>query len=386
MDRVRLRRPSGAALTTAAYFAMMVVIGVVYGATGPTLRGLAAQAGVGLAQIGVILSARSFGYFLATTVVGRLIDRVHAHRVAAGVIVIAAALVALIPAARSLWVLALLMAGLGMTLAGLDVGSNTLVLRQRADRPGPYMNALHLFFGVGGFLAPFLVALTGSETAISWPYWTIALLILPIAGWLLLRPAPERDRSTAEEIPSKTVRGLLFLGCVVFFFYVGAEIGLSTWIYEYARLSFPAPLATGMTSAFWASFTLFRLLGVLVSAKVRARTVAVADLAVGIAGAGLLAIGRAVPPLIWVGTILCGGAIASFYATFLVLLSERIPMTGQRMGIVALSATVGSMSFPWVIGRVFEAFPLSMPLIIGADLALALGLLAVLLKRDWRTA
>jgi len=54
-DRLRL-------FSTAAYFASNAFIGVLGGAVGPTLGPFAAQVGVGLSTIGVILTARSLGY------------------------------------------------------------------------------------------------------------------------------------------------------------------------------------------------------------------------------------------------------------------------------------------------------------------------------------
>lgn len=368
------QRSPGGGQTTGAYFGMMVIIGVVYGAAGPTLRGLALQTGVGLAQIGVILSSRSFGYFLASTLAGRLIDRVHAHRFAAGVVLLCALLLALVPVARSLWVLALLTAAIGATLAGLDVGANVLILRLHADHPGPSMNALHLFFGLGGFLAPLLVVATGSETAIGWPYWAMALLILPVAAWILSRPVPPRWNVKHRVDAGRNPSGLIVLGCLVFFFYVGAEIGFSTWIYEYARLTLGGGAATPVTTAFWGAFTLLRFGGIFVAVHGNPRTIAAADLALGFVGSGLVAVGLICPVLVWIGTLLCGGAIASFYATFLVFLSERIPLTGQRVGLLALAATGGSMSFPWLIGRVFESTPMMMPVAVSLNLAIAFAL------------
>ena len=68
------------------------------------------------------------------------------------------------------------------------------------------MNGLHFFFGVGAFLSPILVAQAILRTGdITWGFWGLALLILPLFVWVLRLPAPRaayHDRS-----PERTPAG-----------------------------------------------------------------------------------------------------------------------------------------------------------------------------------
>jgi len=373
-------------LTTATYFASLAVIGLVYGATAPTLQSLATQAGVGLGTIGVILSARSLGYLVGASQLGRFLDRRGGHRFMAGILIACAILLAWVPVMRSLWSLALLMGFIGCTLAGPDVGSNTLMLRLRRDRPGPYMNALHLFFGLGALLSPLLVAATRSEGSVAAPYRWLALVVALIGGAFLFRPEPTIPARGSDVEESTQVRRTLLLACIPFALYVGAEVGFSSWVFEFARAMRTELGATSLTAAFWIAFTAFRFVGVLVAMKVSPFRVVMTCFVTGIAASGLLLASSSSSAGVWLGTILLGAGIAAIYPTFILLLGERMTMTGRRLGIVAVASTVGSMTFPWMIGRFFTSWgPEAVPLIVGADLAIASLVVAVVFRRPRST-
>ena len=72
------------------------------------------------------------------------------------------------------------------------------------------MNALHFFFGVGAVLAPIVIAgLVAFSGSITWAYWTLALLALPAALWLLPWPSP-----TAPAVAEVTATGAGFVTAV----------------------------------------------------------------------------------------------------------------------------------------------------------------------------
>ncbi len=370
---------AGRTLTTLTYFASLAVIGLIYGATAPTLQALATQTGVGLGAIGAILSARSLGYLIGASQLGRLIDRKGCHRVMAAILIGCAVLLSLVPAAHSLWSLALLVGLIGFTLAGPDVGGNTLMLRLRGDRPGPYMNALHLFFGLGALIAPLLVAATRSEASIAAPYRWLALVVAVIGVAFFFRPEPEVSVQTSEAAEEPGVRRLLFLACIPFALYVGAEVGFSSWIFEFARATGTEGTATPITTTFWVAFTAFRFIGVLVALRVPPFRVMSISLAIGVMASCILFASSASPTFLWLGTLVLGAGIAAIYPTFILLLGERMRMTGRRLGMVAVASTLGSMSFPWIIGRAFTAWnPYAVPLVVGADLLVALVLVVIL--------
>ena len=100
-------------------------------------------------------------------------------------------MLALIPVAPVLWLLTIILLVLGMVQSTLDVGGNTLLVWVHRAGVGPYMNGLHLFWGLGATLSPVLIAQAISISGgITWAYWLLALLFLPVAIWVLLLPSP----------------------------------------------------------------------------------------------------------------------------------------------------------------------------------------------------
>jgi len=81
-----------------------------------------------------------------------------------------------------------------------------LMLWAHTDHAGPFMNALHFFFGVGALLAPVGIALATQNPAVvprsatgdlAWFFWFFALLVLLVAAWLLVLPSPRRSSGQA---------------------------------------------------------------------------------------------------------------------------------------------------------------------------------------------
>jgi hypothetical protein len=111
-----------------------------------------------------------------------------------------AAMMSLVPLMSLLWLLTGILLLLGMAEGVLDVGGNALLVWVHRDSVGPFMNALHFFFGIGAFLSPVIIAqavlIRGDS---SWGYWALALLIIPVAVWLLrlTSPVTEADQDGA---------------------------------------------------------------------------------------------------------------------------------------------------------------------------------------------
>jgi FHS family Na+ dependent glucose MFS transporter 1 len=125
------------------------------------------------------------------------------------------------------------------------------------------MNGLHAFFGLGAFIAPLIVAQAISLTGdIYWVYWLFAIAAFPMAIWIWNLPSPasraipRQHENTGFPLIPVAVMVLCFI------LYVGGEAGYGAWIYTYAfTLKFGTEVtAAYLTSAFWGSFTLGRLL------------------------------------------------------------------------------------------------------------------------------
>ncbi len=365
-----------------AYYAAYIVLGLALSAFGPTLPGLASQTGSTLSQISIIFTANSFGYIFGSLLGSRLYDRRPGQPVLALTLLGMAVTIGLLPVLPRLWLLVIDLILIGLGMGVLDVGGNTLIVWLFRDKVGPYMNALHLSFGLGAFLSPMIidriVMLTGG---IRWAYWLLALLILPVAVWMTRIPSPTRvgDGAADAHVQRNTsaYAWLTLMTALLMFLHVGAELSFGGWIFSYAvalRLG-PETTARLLNSLYWGGLTLGRLIAIPLATRLQPRTMLLLDLIGAAVSLSAIALLSAWPPALWIGTIGLGMSIASMFPSTINFTERHMPITGQVTGFLLVGANAGSMTLPWVIGQLFEsAGPRSMVMVIGAAIFAALAL------------
>jgi FHS family Na+ dependent glucose MFS transporter 1 len=356
-------------LSTAAYFTAYALGGVLGGAVGPTLGPFAAQVGVGLSTIGVILTARSLGYLAGAAGGSHWMDRIRVHRGLAAAALFAAAFLAVLPWAQSLGLLILFLVPLGFATACLDVGVSTMLLRIYSNRAAPFISALHFSYGVGGLAAPFLIAaLAVGSAALIYPLLAVGFALLCVT-FLALPEGPTepagkqepQDRHLGRRLlasppavaPTRLGRGFLAATTVILL-YVGAEIGFASWLYVFADLQFGPRPATAITGAFWGAFSLFRLLGILGARRFAPERILTICFSGALAFALLLSLLPHSLAAVWVGAVGVGASCAAIYPTVITAYSRRVELTGRRFGAIAVASCLGSMTFPWLIGRLLD--------------------------------
>lgn len=369
---------------TAAYYSSLALLGLATAAAGPSLPTLASHTASSLGRISLFFVADAFGYLLGSLTGGRLYDRLPGHRLMAGMLLLMSVAAVGIPLASVLWLLLLLGFLLGLGKGALDVGCNTLLQWVHGNRVGPFMNGLHFAFGLGSLLAPLLLAEVLSLThEIHWLFWIIAISMAPMMIWLWLLPEPHAGLADSPDDSGRAPFLPVVLMVLVFLLYVGAEVGFSNWIYTYAitlRLA-DAITAAYLTSAYWAFFTIGRLLGIWVSTRLRPGTILYIDFAGCLLSMVLMGIAHDSVPILWVGSMGLGLSTASIFPTLLILAGQRLRVTGTVTGLFLLGGGAGSMLLPWVIGQAFtSAGPHSMLSILLLDLALALMMLVLFIR------
>lgn len=379
---------TGRVSKTAAYYLAFVALGLSSATLGPTLPALAENTRTHLREISFLFTARSLGYLIGSFFGGRLFDSKPGHPVMAVMLLGMALALVLIPTVSLLWLLTAVLLLLGMAEGALDVGGNTLLVWVHRHLVGPYMNGLHFFFGIGAFLTPLIVAqavlLSGD---ITWAYWTLALLVVPVALWLLRLPSPAAQK-VAKGGPAGQVNHPLVVLIVLFFFlYVGAEVAFGGWIFTYAvelKVASEA-LAAYLTSGFWGALTVGRLLAIPIAARVRPRYILLGDLIGCLVSIGLVLLWPGSLLMVWLGTLGVGMSMASIFPTTISLAERRMTVTGQVTGWFFVGASAGGMLLPWLIGQFFEGVgPQVVMMVLWVDLALALGILFVLISHSTR--
>ncbi len=280
-------QPAARRAATAGYYASFILFGLLAAALGPTLPGLARNTGTELAQISFVFTAQALGYLMGSVYGGYLFDHLPGHRLLFGVLVGMGIMAFFVPLISLLWLLVLVFIFLGAMQGSLEVGNNTLLVWLYKDGVGPYINALHFFFGVGAVLAPIIIARTTSSSGdFYWVYWALSLVAIPVAVWLGRLPSPTNPQLSQPGQSTRANPILVTLVAVLLFLYVGAEVSYGGWIYTYTINQFeghPAASAALLTSAFWGALTLGRLVSIPMAARVKPATILVVDLS-GLSG------------------------------------------------------------------------------------------------------
>lgn len=348
--------PSSKTIATIIYYLAFIIMGATTAASGPSLPALAENTSSGLEQISLIFVFSSLGYLISSYFGGRAYDRIPGHKLMAAILIILGIASALIPIANSISLLLLFMFFSGFATGLLDVGCNTLLLWTHGEKSGPYLNGLHFFFGIGSFTAPLLLAqvllLTGG---IHWMYWVFAILCLPVAIWFWFLPEPATHIQSDESKNTALPLIPIVLCVLLFFLYVGLELGFGNWVYTYAlTLGLGTTItAAYLTSAFWGAFTVSRLLGVWISTRMRAQNILIMDVVGCLVSTLIIMLWKDSVIALWVGTIGLGLSMASVFPTIFMYAGERMQITGTVTGLFLAGSGVGSMLLPWLIGQIF---------------------------------
>jgi FHS family Na+ dependent glucose MFS transporter 1 len=168
------------------------------------------------------------------------------------------------------------------------------------------------------------------------------------------------------------------------FLYVGAEVAFGGWLYTYALTSglAGASMAAFLTSAFWGSLTLGRLLTIPLAARLRPAVLLGLSLTGSLLVLGALLIWRDSPAVVWAGAIGMGLSMAAIFPVTITLAGSLMPISGRITAWFFVGASAGGMVVPWLIGQWFEPIGAQVTMVIVlADLLLATLLYLLLLAR-----
>jgi FHS family Na+ dependent glucose MFS transporter 1 len=364
-------------LLIASYFAMFIVLGMIEASLGIMLPSLANKMGVPLSQASIIFSAHALGYLFASFLGGRFFDQKPGHRVLSSMMVFSVMFMFFIPLTPSFWMITGLFFFLGIAAGMLDIGGNTLLIWALGPAVGPFMNSLHLFYGVGTFLIPLIITgVTSISGAPEKAYWLVSLLLIPIIISLIFLPSPRMNTSQGNTITGQGRGFLVALLIILFFLITGAEFAFGGWIYSYAIASnlVNGPTAAYLTSAYWGSFTLARLASIPAATRLRSQTILQAGLTIALAGLGAISLFPHSLAGIWIGTICVGIGIATLFPTALSWAGQFLQIDGRTTGLFFVGASLGNMTLPWLIGQFFEKSGPQVTLLITA-IALAVAFL-----------
>ncbi|MCK5199186.1 MAG: MFS transporter, partial [Spirochaetales bacterium] len=138
--------------------------------------------------------------------------------------------------------------------------------------------------------------------------------------------------------------------------YVGTEVSFSGWIFSYTRAILNSSNSTAgiMTSFFWGSVTIGRLISIPLSRKISSEKFLIADLLGAVIGISFIFLFSSSAFTISMGTIIFGISMASFFPNLLAFTEKYIGITGRINGIIFTGTALGGMSLPYLSGQLFQ--------------------------------
>jgi FHS family L-fucose permease-like MFS transporter len=254
---------------------------------------------------------------------------------------------------------AILLIGVGM--AALQVAGNPIM--RDVSAPGRYARNLtfaQFIKSLGSIAGPWLASAI-TAWGLAWfrifpIFATVTLLTLLMVTALTVTETRESEArtgiGTSFALLGEPAVALAVLGI---FLYVGAEVGLNSWLAEYLSSTFHLDLALATRygpGLFFIALAAGRLVGSAVLNFIGARRFFLLTSLIGLAGLLLLFAGS--QPLALVGIGACGIGFANVWPLVFALTVERSPEHSGALSGLMCMAIVGGALLPAVMGAVAD--------------------------------
>ena len=275
-------------------------------------------------------------------------------------VVLAGQLVASVSVSSYPWLLgAVFLIGVGM--AALQVAGNPMM--RDVSAPGRYARNLtfaQFLKSLGSISGPYLTTLIVS-LGLAWfrifPVFAAVTLVTLVASLFL--PAGRSAMEVGDERPAGVSASFALLkepavalAVLGIFLYVGAEVGLNSWLATYLTRSFGMDLGSSATrlgpGLFFIALSAGRLMGSVVLNFLEARRFFRLSALLGLAGLALLFAGGRFAAV--AGIVLCGLGFANIWPLVFALTIERRPERSGALSGLMCMAIFGGALLPAVMG------------------------------------
>ncbi len=338
---------------------------------------------------GAILGASAVGYFLASFLCGFLVERFPPRRVLIVGLLVGCAGMALFARTSSPWINLFLCLAIGLCQGVIEVVTNLGIVRMEKNGQSRLMNLVHAFFCVGAIAGPAAVgALVGGGLSSSRTVFAVSGALAALLAILFgLTPFPPHAAPRGKKRGSTRrllAEPLLLLFTLFLMLYVGAEMGVSTWVSEYFVTVLGSTASTGAysVSLFWAGLLAGRLLISFAYHGRRQERIVLALACVATAALLLTQSGRSVA-VVAAGIFLTGLGLSGIYPLVMVLVGKAFK-SGVAIGTAATGGGIGSFTFPFLMAVMAQGIGMRGGFWFYTGLTATLALLALVIARRMR--
>jgi fucose permease len=287
---------------------------------------------------------------------------------------------------------------LGMGVGISSIAGNICILATAAGHAASRLNRLHLFFGIGALIGPF-IAWAGQQTP--WSYhatYLFGVLYTAVVGAILIK-APDvaisvnskakADGTSSSESSDKQSEiqpgrrhvlkePLLWLHATILCIYVGIETGAGTWLFTFVEKEFQlsAGASAVAMSFLWGGLTLGRMSGIPLTRRFRPESITLVAMLISSAALVTLICSSNLSDMALLVVALLGFGFGPVFPTIIGGATTRFPQaTGTVTTTLVTLGFIGGIIGPWTIGAVFEKIGLEQ----GMELLLATSILMTVL-------
>jgi len=346
-------------------------------------------------QKGNLVTVSSLGYIAANLVGGYLSESLGKKQVILAGLLLSTAGAFLFAHISSLkitpysYYLALLLVFfIGAGSGVMDGISNALIIDLHPERKAIYLNLSHAFFAIGAVggpvIAGYLMQLFNWQSVYYFLGLVSLLFLFPFAFQRC--PSPKKGK---EKINIKAIEHLLknriFLSLnLCMLLYVGAEIGLGSWLCEYLRVSEYFRLSQMESGIFLSYFWIAMLIGRFIYGSLVERSSYTLALSISSVGGIICILAFLLTrqlTLAAVSIFLYGLFLSGMFATIISLGGEKFSRySGATSGILVASGGIGGAIFPNLIGRISDIEALGLRVGFGVCILCLVGILVIVLS------
>jgi fucose permease len=368
----------------------LLMVGIHAGWIGPFLPEIARTVRLPVERVGLIVSAGSAGYFFSVLIAGEINQRLSAQKVLVGAMVLFTAGLAGLAFAPGLT--GLLVAGvlIGLANGGIDIGANALIVELNRERMASALNYLHVLFGVGALAGPLIVSATFATKV---PYWWMfgvgAITCAAIAYRVRATPIEvETEQGAGGGFVAMLARPVIWAISAVMFLYVGAEIGIGTWLFLYLRMAgaLSPMLASSGVSIYWLGLVCGRAFGGRLGHRLAIPLFTMLSCALSAVALIVLIVAPALSALAAIAMFVIGFGFGPVFPNMIASGAARFPTeVGRMTAIVVAGGALGGIAGPWIMGVAITAVSARVSMEVALAATVAMGMIALTLRSSMST-
>ena len=341
------------------------------------------------AQFGRLISALMFTSIFVVLVFGPLVDMFGYKPVAIIGFVLGFIAVALLVTTRSYGMALASCVMLGIGAMCMNLGNTLIPMVLFKGNPVAAANFGNVFFGLGAFIAPFLIAMLLIRIGYRNAGLAIAFIMLaPVVVAMLASFPPLQQTGLTLGGAFSAQFGLLSNPAIIvaglaLFCYIGLEVSMGGWITTYASSQgFNEKSASVILSMFWIGLMVSRLItATLITATNGAIVIAILAIII-FASVGIM-VATSSKSIAGLAIIVTGLAFGPIFPTVVGVTFAKLDASlyGSAFGIIFAVGLLGGSTLPAAIGSMAKGKSIKKSLPIAMVAAAVLFVIAIILGR-----